>query len=164
MNTRQIHIFFRFSKVIRQFVWLFPCFVRVLNPCCVNLKLFKKFAADVSGVSLKVSCKILNNFRFTQHGFTTLTKHRNKHCCALEILKKIWTCLTFIYLYLFKSFGKSSVLYVLDQFWKICFRSCIIEHTLGLKTAGDNGVYWTLILVQQTFFLQSSKSVIWYRL
>ena len=35
-----------------------------------------------------------------------------------------------------------------------------ILDTLGLKTAGDNGVYWTLILVQQTFFLQSSKSVI----
>ena len=38
MNTRQIHIFFRFSKVIRQFVWLFLCFVRVANPF-VNLKL-----------------------------------------------------------------------------------------------------------------------------
>ena len=35
-----------------------------------------------------------------------------------------------------------------------------ILDTLGLKTSGDNGVYWTLILVQQTFFLQSSKSVI----
>ena len=50
---RQIHIFFRFSKVIRQFVWLFPCFVRVVNPCCGNLKLFKNFGADGSGVSLK---------------------------------------------------------------------------------------------------------------
>ena len=40
---------------------------------------------DVSGVSLKVSCKFLNNFRFTQHGFTTFTKHRKKHCRALEI-------------------------------------------------------------------------------
>ena len=35
-----------------------------------------------------------------------------------------------------------------------------ILDTLSLKTAGDNGVYWTLILVHQTFFLQSSKSVI----
>ena len=32
--------------------------------------------------------KILNNFRFTQHGFTILTKHGNKHCRKLEILKK----------------------------------------------------------------------------
>ena len=62
-----------------------------MNPCCVNLKLFKNFAADVSGVSL-------NNFRFTQHGFTTFTKHRNKHCRALEILKKIWIYGSPIYL------------------------------------------------------------------
>ena len=32
---RQIHIFFNLPKAIRQFVWLFTCFVRV-----VNLKLF----------------------------------------------------------------------------------------------------------------------------
>ena len=37
MNTRHIHIFYNFSKAIRQFVWLFTCFVRV-----VNLKLFLK--------------------------------------------------------------------------------------------------------------------------
>ena len=34
---RQNHIFYNFSKAIRQFVWLFTCFVRV-----VNLKLFLK--------------------------------------------------------------------------------------------------------------------------
>ena len=38
---RQIHIFFKFSKAIRQFAWLFTCFVRVAN-MVVNLKLFKK--------------------------------------------------------------------------------------------------------------------------
>ena len=37
MNKRQIHSFYNFSKAIRQFVWLFTCFVRV-----VNLKLFLK--------------------------------------------------------------------------------------------------------------------------
>ena len=38
MNTKQIHIFFKFSKVIGQFVWLFPCFLRVAK-IFVNLKL-----------------------------------------------------------------------------------------------------------------------------
>ena len=38
MNMRLIHIFFKISKAIRQFVSLFTCFVRV-----VNLKLFWKF-------------------------------------------------------------------------------------------------------------------------
>jgi hypothetical protein len=38
-----------------------------------------------------------NNFTFSIQ-FTNLTKCGNKHCRALEILKKIWICLTFIYL------------------------------------------------------------------
>ena len=62
---RQVHIFFKISNA-RQ--CLFPCFVRVVNPCCVNLKLFKNFAADVSGVSLKVSCKIFRRISGSQIG------------------------------------------------------------------------------------------------
>ena len=44
----------------------------------------------------------------------------------------------------------------LNNFWLFFWT----ENTLGLKTAGDKGVYWSLILVQQTFFFQSSKSLI----
>ena len=55
------------------------------------------------GLACESAAKFLNNFRFTQHGFTILTKHGNKDCCALEILKKIWTCLTFIQLYILYS-------------------------------------------------------------
>ena len=36
-----------------------------------------------------------NNFTFDVQ-FTNLAKRWNKHCRALEILKKIWICLTFI--------------------------------------------------------------------
>ena len=36
-----------------------------------------------------------NNFTFSGQ-FTNLKKLGNKHCCALEILKKIWICLAFI--------------------------------------------------------------------
>ena len=67
-----------------------------MNPRCVKLKLFKTFVADFRLTPLTSAAKFLNNFMFTQHGFTTLTKHGNKHCHALEILKKMWTCLTFI--------------------------------------------------------------------
>ena len=54
----------------------------------------------------KSAVNFLNNFRFTQHGITTFTKHGNKHCRALEILKKIWTCLTFIQLYSHLSYSQ----------------------------------------------------------
>ena len=56
MNTRQIHIFFKFSKVIGQFVWLFPCFVRVANSF-VNLKLHLRY------ITLRIKTK--NNFMFS---------------------------------------------------------------------------------------------------
>ena len=76
MNTRHSHIFFNFSKVIQQFVWLFTYFVRV-----VNLKLF------------------LIRFSFLQYNFMVAnpTKLVNQHCCKFEILKKISICLKFIY-------------------------------------------------------------------
>ena len=88
---RQIHIFFRFSKVILQFVWLFPCFVRVANPF-VNLKLHLCY------ITLRIyRNQNKNNFTFSVQ-FTNLTKRRNKHCRALEILKKIWIYGSPIYL------------------------------------------------------------------
>ena len=40
-----------------------------------------------------------NNFTFSVQ-FTNLTKRGNEHPRALEILKKIWICLTFIQLYI----------------------------------------------------------------
>ena len=39
-----------------------------------------------------------NNLTFSVQ-FTNLTKRGNRHCRALEILKKIWICLVFIWLY-----------------------------------------------------------------
>ena len=30
----------------------------------------------------------------------------------------------------------------------------VVEDTLGLKTASDDGVYWSFICVQQTFFFK----------
>ena len=63
LNTRWIHIFFNFSKVIQQFVWLFTCFVRV-----VNLKLF-----------LFWFVLLQNNFMIAN-----LTKHVNQDFRALE--------------------------------------------------------------------------------
>ena len=50
---RQFHILFRFSKLIRHFVWLFPCFVRVANPF-VNLKLHLCF------ITLRIKTKTIS--------------------------------------------------------------------------------------------------------
>ena len=89
---RKVYIFFKISNALQ---CLFPCFVRVVNPCCVNLKLFRL-------TPLTSAAKFLNNFRFTQHGFTTLTKHGNNQTnwrITLENLKNIWICLVFIWLY-----------------------------------------------------------------
>ena len=88
---RQVHIFFKISN---GWHWLFPCFVRVVNPCCVKL-IFRL-------TPLTSAAKLLNNFRFTQHGFTTLTKHRNNQTnwrITLENLKYIWICFVFFQLY-----------------------------------------------------------------
>ena len=107
MNTRQIHIFFIFSKVIQQFVWLFMCFVRVVslklflfwfaflqnNFMVANLtKLvnqhcwFRRFARSVN---MKLFFKRANqnekNFRFT-----TLTKHLNNQTNCCITLEKRW--------------------------------------------------------------------------
>ena len=62
MNMRQNHIFYKFSKVIRQFVWLFTCFVKI-----VNLKLFLFWFA-----------LLLNNF-------TDLTKIKTRESTILCI-------------------------------------------------------------------------------
>ena len=77
---RLIHIFFKISKAIRQFVLLFRLFVRV-----VNLKLFFQF------------CEL------KQKQFHVRTKRVNSqtNCLiALEILKKKWLCLVSILIYL----------------------------------------------------------------
>ena len=55
---RQIQIFLRFSKVIRQFVWLFPCFVRVANPF-VDLKL------RLSYITLRIKTKTISHSVFS---------------------------------------------------------------------------------------------------
>ena len=89
MNTRRIDIFFRFSKVIDQFVGLFLCFVRVANPF-VNLKLHLCY------ITLRIY-RNQNKKKITFNvQFTNLTKHRNEQLRASEILKKIWICLAFI--------------------------------------------------------------------
>ena len=65
MNTRQIHIFLIFFKVIWQFVWLFTCFVRFMN----------------ASLSLKLFCFDFcnkNNFLLAL-AFAHLTKRVNKH-------------------------------------------------------------------------------------
>ena len=66
-----MHIFFKISNAQQS---LFPCFVRIVNPCCVNLKLFKNFAADFQANPTDISCKI---FEHMGSHFTTLTKHGN---------------------------------------------------------------------------------------
>ena len=81
-----IHIFFRFSKVISQFVWLFLCLVRVANP-------FVKLKLHLGYITLRIKTKIISCSEFRSQ-FTNLTKRGSKHCCALEVLKKIWICLT----------------------------------------------------------------------
>ena len=53
----------------------------------------KNFAADFQANPTDTSYK--NTFMFSVQ-FTNLTIRGNKHCRALEILKKIWTCLAFI--------------------------------------------------------------------
>ena len=82
MNTRQILIFFIFSKVIWHFVWLFTCFVKFVN-ASVNLKLFCFHFCNK------------NNFTFLLAS-ANLTKCVNQHCRAWEILKKISIRLVFI--------------------------------------------------------------------
>ena len=89
--TRQICIFFRFSEVIRQFVWLILCLVGVTKPF-LNLKL------HLCHITLRIyRNQNKNNFAFSVQ-FTNLTKHGKEHSCASEILKKIWICLAFIQL------------------------------------------------------------------
>ena len=86
LNRYEIRILF---KLICQFVWLFPCFVRVANPF-VNLKLHLCY------ITLRIyRNQNKNNFTFSVQ-FTNLTKRGNEHRRALEILKKIWICLAFI--------------------------------------------------------------------
>ena len=92
MNTRQIRIFFRFSKVIRQFLWLFPCFVKVANPF-VNLKLHLCY------ITLRIYRNQNKNNLTLPVQLTNLIECWNEHRLALEILKKIWICLEFIQLY-----------------------------------------------------------------
>ena len=82
MNMRQIHIFFKFSKAIRQFVWLFMCFVRVANMVAKPKIVQKKIIKNPKKVNK-------NNFTFTTL-FATLTKRRTRkspfhHCRTLEI-------------------------------------------------------------------------------
>ena len=72
-------------------------FCKSCEPICEPEIVLKTFAADFQANPTDISCK--NNFMFSfqfSFQFTNLTTHGNKHCCALEILKKIWTCLAFI--------------------------------------------------------------------
>ena len=59
---------------------------------CEHEIVLKNFAADFQANPTDISCK--NTFLFSGQ-FTNLTIRGNKHCHALEILKKIWTCLAF---------------------------------------------------------------------
>ena len=77
MNMRQFCIFFRFSKVIRQFVWLYPCFVRVSNPF-VNLKLHLCY----------ITLKIYRNQNKTNFMFSVL--FMNLTSCGNEHLSHIY--------------------------------------------------------------------------
>jgi hypothetical protein len=68
-------------------------FCKSCEPICEPEIVLKNFAADFQANSTDISCK--NTFMFSVQ-FTNLTIRGNKHCRALEILKKIWTCLAFI--------------------------------------------------------------------
>ena len=59
---RQIRIFLWLSKVICQFVWLFPCFVRVGNPF-VNLKLHFKNLQKSKQKQFHVQCSIHKSYK-----------------------------------------------------------------------------------------------------
>ena len=68
MNTRQIPIFFRFSNVIHQFVWLFPCFVRVANPfvylklhlCYITLRIYRN---QIKTKQFHVQCSVHKSYK-----------------------------------------------------------------------------------------------------
>ena len=96
-----------FSKVIVQdrSIYIFQIFQSNTSVCLI-ISVFCKscepicgpeivliFAADFQANPTDISCK--NTFTFSVQ-FTNLTIHGNKNCCALEILKIIWTCLAFI--------------------------------------------------------------------
>ena len=66
-------------------------FCKSCEPICEPEIVLKSFAADFQSNPTDISCK--NTFSVQ---FTNFTTGGNKHCCALEILKKIWTCLAFI--------------------------------------------------------------------
>ena len=82
MNKTQIPIFFNCSKVIRQFVRLFICFVKFAN-ASANLKLF---CFDFCNK---------NNFSFSLP-LANLTKRVHQHCGTLDFLKKISICFTYV--------------------------------------------------------------------
>ena len=70
-------------------------FCKSCEPICEPEIFLKNFAADFQANPTNINCK--NTFTFSV-SFPNLTIRENKHCRALEILKKISTCLTFIQL------------------------------------------------------------------
>ena len=108
---RQIHIFFKISNA-RQ--CLFPCFVRVVNPCCVNLKLFQANPTDIS-------CKISEQFQvhttwvhnsmlcfFTFSFFGRIEGTKNSFWIQLHIILhfKIYYCCFIILLFFRKKLNQ----------------------------------------------------------
>ena len=81
----------------------------ICEPICEPEIVLKTFAADFQANPTDISCK--NNFMFSfqfSFQFTNLTIHGNKHCCALEILKKSvsysFSCFYIPQIYLYKYF------------------------------------------------------------
>ena len=85
---RQIRIFFWLSKVICQFVWLFPCFVRVGNPF-VNLKLHFKNLQKSKQKQFHVQCSIYKSYKmrkWTTSCIGNFEENMDLSCMYLAVL------------------------------------------------------------------------------
>ena len=85
---RQIRIFFWLSKVICQFVWLFPCFVRVGNPF-VNLKLHLKNLQKSKQKQFHVQCSIHKSYKmrkWTTSCIGNFEENMDLSCMYLAVL------------------------------------------------------------------------------
>ena len=80
-----------------------PYFLQIFQSnmsVCLIISMFCKSCEpicepEISPVLYHLENQNKNNFTFSAL-FANLTKRKNKHCRALEILKKIWIFLTFI--------------------------------------------------------------------
>ena len=126
---RQIRIFLRFSKVICQFVWLFLCFVRVVNLLVnpfVNLKLFYKLLQLIFRLTPKtISCSVFSSvvssqiLQYTEINIVVhwkfWRKYRRSRIYLAVSHKKGLTELTKLYMHLNGSFTDTFVQVIRNQ-------------------------------------------------